>query len=294
MKVLENTPMFFIVAIILGLVYPNFADALSGYIILFFIIAATLSLTHLKITKKDVNENASSSIKTVLLSYGLLSGLTLLTAYLLVPNPDHLAGFIIMAAAPPAVAIIPFTYLLRGNSKIALGGELLNYILALALAPLITLFFLGSSVDIFEILKTLILIIILPLMLSRILINHPHSLDSLQKIIVNFCFAFINYIVIGLNQAVIFSDPAALWPVLFVHLLTVFGAGTLVYLAGRRLNVSKDRCIPYTLFGAIKNGGMSATIAIIIISPAASLPAALHGIFTISFFIMFEYLVRRC
>jgi BASS family bile acid:Na+ symporter len=293
MKILENTAFFFIAAIIIGLVYPGFSGFLSQYIILFFIIAATLSLTHMKLTRMDVKENAKASVKTVLLSYGLLSGVTILAAYLLVPNPEHLAGFVIMAAAPPAVAIIPFTYLLRGNSKIALGGELLNYILALALAPMITLFLLGSGVDIFEILKALTLIIILPLILSRFLIRHPHSSDSLQKIIVNFCFAFINYSIIGLNHAVIFSDPVALWPILLVHFLTVFGAGALVYLAGRRLRVSKDRCIPYTLFGSIKNGAMSATLAILIVSPAASLPAALHGAFTISFFLLLEYLLRR-
>lgn len=294
MKILENTSLFFIVAIILGLVYPNFSEFLSQYIIPFFIILATLSLTHMKLKKKDVKENASASVKAVLLSYGLLTGITILSAYLLVSNPEHLAGFIIMAAAPPAVAIIPFTYLLRGNPKIALGGELLNYILALALAPLITLFLLGSSVDVFEIVKVLALIIILPLFLSRILIRHPHSSDSLQKIIVNFCYAFINYSVIGLNQAVIFSDPVALWPIIIVHVLTVFGCGFLVYLTGRKMMISKERYIPYTLFGSIKNGGMSVTLALILISPAASLPAALHSPFSISFFILFEYLLRRC
>ncbi len=294
MTILENTSVFFIAAIIIGLVYPNFSGFTGQYIILFFIVAATLSLTHLNLTRKDTRENASASLKAVLLSYGLLTGVTILAAYMLVPDPEHFAGFIVMAAAPPAVAVIPFTYLLKGNTKIALGGELLNYLLALALAPLITIIFLGSAVDVFEIMKALSLIIILPLIISRGLINHPHSLDSLQKITVNFCFGFINYSVIGLNHASIFTDAMAIWPILIVHFLTVFGAGTLVYVAGRRMRVKKETCIPYTLFGAFKNGGMSATLAILLISPAASLPAALHGAFTISFFVLLGYLVRRC
>lgn len=294
MSLLENTALFFTVPIIIGLAYPQLSPLTGAFIIPFFIVAATLSLTHMKTSRKDIRRNAPVSLKAVLLSYGLLSSVTIILAYLLLPNTDYFTGFVILAAAPPAVAVIPFTYLLKGDTKAALGGELLSYLLALGFAPLITFVFIGQSVDVFEIVKTLSLIILLPLFLSRLLLRHPHYTDRYQKIIVNFCFGFINYSVIGLNHEAILMEPLSLTPVFAVHLLAVFIPGTLVYFIGRKMNVEKGRCIAYTLFSSIKNGGMTATLALILFSPAASLPGAIHGPFTIAFFLFFEYLLRRC
>lgn len=294
MRLLENTAVFFTVPILIGLIYPDLSSTTGTYIIPFFIVAATLSLTHLKIHRKDIKRNAPVSLKAVLLTYGLLSSATIIFAYLLLPNTDYFTGFVILAAAPPAVAIIPFTYLLKGDSKASLGGELLSYLLALGFAPMITLLFLGQSVNIFEIVKTLSLIIILPLLLSRLLIRHPHSTDRYQKIIVNFCFGFITYSIIGINQHLILAEPLSLIPIFFVHTLAIFIPGTGIYLLGRKMGVEKERCISYTLFSSIKNGGMTATLALLIFTPAASIPGALHGPFTIAFFLFFEQLLRRC
>ena len=89
------------------------------------------------------------------------------------------------------------------------------------------------------------------------------------------------------------SDPVALWPILLVNFLTVFVPGTLIYFTAEKFGASKERRMSYTLFSSIKNGGMAATLAIILLTPAASLPGALHGPFTIGFFIILEFLSRR-
>jgi BASS family bile acid:Na+ symporter len=294
MKVLENTSLFFVVAIILGLAFPDLSVFTGGYVLLFFIAATTLSLGRVRISFSDIRKNAPVSLKTVLLSYGLLSAFTIAVAYMFLPGTDYLSGFIVMAAAPPAVVLIVFTYLLRGDTKASLGGEIINYTLALLFAPLITLAFIGSAVDVFEVLKILFLMILLPLVISRFIKRVPGTTQRREKIIINFCFALINYSIIGLNHSVIFSDLVSLGLVILVNTIVVFVPGTAIYLAGRKMGIPRDRCITYTLFGSIKNGGMSATLALLLLPAAASIPGALHGISTIAFFMFFEFLIRRC
>ncbi|MBN1896764.1 MAG: hypothetical protein JW789_03505 [Candidatus Aenigmarchaeota archaeon] len=293
MKILENTSLFFIVAIVLGLLVPQLSGLTSGYILLFFIIATTFSLSHITLSRSDVRTGLSSSLKAVALSYGLLSVFIIAVAYIFVPGTDYFAGFVILASAPPAVAVIAFTYLLRGDEKRTLGGEVLNYVLALAFAPLITFIFLGSAVSVFEILKVLFLIIIVPLGLSRLANRYYKSGIGIQKLLVNICFALINYSIVGLNSAAILADPVSLGPVLAVNFLTVFVPGTAVFVLMRKFCADKGKCISYALFAAFKNGGMSATLALLLISPTASLPGALHGPFTIGFFMFLEYMTRR-
>ena len=80
-------------------------------------------------------------------------------------------GFVIVAAVPPAVAVIPFTGFLNGNVTFSLIGTLAAYLGALVITPLIALGFLGTSlVDPVKLSTIMIELILLPLILSRILI----------------------------------------------------------------------------------------------------------------------------
>jgi len=47
-----------------------------------------------------------------------------------------LSGFVVMAAAPPAVAVIPLTKIAGGNARISLFALVLCYLLSLLIIPL--------------------------------------------------------------------------------------------------------------------------------------------------------------
>ena len=293
MNPLENTTLVFLLAIVLGLLYPQLSAGLEGYIILLLVVAMSLSLVSVTFSRNDMQSGAGASLRSFLLNYGFLSASILLLAYLLVPNPEYFAGFVIMAAVPPAVAVVPFTYLLRGDSKASLGGEVLCYLLSLVAAPIITLSILGFMVDAVEMLKTLLLVIVVPLVLSRILLRLPKRHLSFKTSVINVCFAAITYCVIGLNQPMIVGNAFSLAPLVFILLLTSFGTGSFIYVVSKRFGTGKERAVSYALFGSLKNGGMTAVFAMTLVSAAASLPAALHSFFTVFFFMFLKFISGR-
>jgi hypothetical protein len=57
-----------------------------------------------------------------------------LANYLLIKDYDLSVGYVVMAAIPSAVVVLPFTYLLKGNMTVSLIGSASLYLLALAMA----------------------------------------------------------------------------------------------------------------------------------------------------------------
>ena len=117
-------------------------------------------------------------------------------------------GFILVAAVPPAVAVIPFALFLRGNMDLALLGTIGAYLGALIITPLIALVFLGtgfiSPVKLFLILGELI---VGPLIVSRILVRTGLSkkIDPYKGPITNWSFFLVIYIMTGLNRDIFYS-----------------------------------------------------------------------------------------
>ena len=149
----------------------------------------------------------------------------------------------------------------------------------------------GFGVSVFDVLKALVLMIILPLLISRLCKRLPDSIFSSSKSITNICLGLIAYTIIGLNQPTIFSDTISLFPLMIVNFLTTFGTGLSVYFTAKKLGVKYERVVSYTLFAGFKNGGMTAAVAISLVSTAAALPAALHPIFTISLSLLLGTLI---
>lgn len=290
---LENTSLVFSFAIILGLVLPGMANPMSWLITPLLIVAMCLSMRQITFSRRDLSDNSRPSIIAFLLSYGLVTCLTIILAYLLIPDPEYFAGFVMTAAVPPAVATIAYTYLLGGDLKTSLGAEVIAYLSALVLAPLIALDFIGSTIDVFVILQMLVLLIILPLIVSRVLLRMPGSYFSGSKSIINLCYLGLNYIIIGLNQAALVTGFMALLPLIGIVLVRTFGTGFLAYFASLRLGTGKPRAISYSLFASYKNGGMAAAFAIVLVGAAASLPAAIGSIIGIFLIISFSEVTKR-
>ncbi len=294
MNPLENTALVFILAIALGIVLPQFAVADKTVITLLLVVAMSLSLMHVRLSGRGLRKNAAFSVRSFLLNYGLLSGCIIAAAYFLVPQSGYFAGFVIMAAVPPAVAVVPFAYLLKGDTPSSLQGEVLCYMLALAAAPAITLFFLGFTIDVLEMIWILLSMLLVPLAISLLLGRRlAGRVEPFRKPVVNLAFGAITYIVIGMNQHSIVSDPVSLAPMLVVLAMASIGTGALVYFGSRRLGSGRERAVSYSLFAGLKNGGMSAAFAVILVSPAASLPAALHSLFTVGLFLFLKYVSGR-
>ncbi|TLZ74973.1 MAG: hypothetical protein E6K08_09595, partial [Methanobacteriota archaeon] len=102
------------------------------------------------------------------MSYVVLSGLILSFA-VLSPDPQIRNGWVLMAAVPPAIAVVPITSILKGDTRRSLVSLALLYVLGLGLVPAITLVFTNQAAPFEELVLQTVLLIGVPLIASRFL-----------------------------------------------------------------------------------------------------------------------------
>jgi len=102
----------------------------------------------------------------------VLSTVILAMAALLVNNRELWFGFVIVAAVPPAVAVIPFADFLKGDRVYALFGTTGVYLAGLLLMPLMALLFLETDIaEPLSIVMIILELIVGPFVVSRLFIR---------------------------------------------------------------------------------------------------------------------------
>ena len=284
LQLLLNRNTLFVISAAGGLFYPQFASPLKPYILFILGVMMTFSLTGLEIERKPrLNEIIIPVIGTLLLNYLLLGGLFILAGKLLIKDPSFFKGFIILAASPPGAAVIPFAFLLKGNIRYALYGTLGAYLFLLLWVPFIIQTFLSTSViSLGQIIEFLLVIILIPLLLSRFLIMKPFKkmVINIRGKIVNLCFALIIYAVIGSNQHLLFTQSSQLIKLFVLIFLCTFGLSIIYEVIGRNI-------LPFTGYGtivihmmmiSIKNSGFAIVLALTLYGDKAAIPPVINGL----------------
>jgi BASS family bile acid:Na+ symporter len=197
-------------------------------------------------------------------------------------------GFVIMAAVPPAVAVIPFSIILNGNQTLALIGTLGCYLAALALTPLIASWFLGSAFgDPGKILTIMVELILIPLLLSRVLIwkGWVSRLEPWRGTITNWSFFLIVYTIIGLNRQLFFERPGAMVLPALISLASTFLLGWGIEKIARRWGADPQTVTTLVLLGTHKNTGLAAGLALALFSQKTAVPATITTIFMLVYMI---------
>lgn len=220
----------------------------------------------------------------IFMSYVLLGGVVIGLSFLLIPDPAPRAGFILIAASPPAIAIIPFTSMFRGDETFTLFGIIGAYLIALPVLPLTAYLFLDipdvNPLDLAVAAGTLVL---LPVMISRFLIwrGWHKPIMPVKGIVTDWSFFLVIYTIIGLNRALILEHPGQILPVALVAFLTIPVLGRLIETAARMLHAGEKNIPPLILLGTLKNYGLAGGIAVSFFSRESALPAAVCAIFMV-------------
>ncbi len=176
-NILANNPLMMVLAFITAMVVGGFPGGIfltnSNIAMLSLIVMMSLSLTALRIRGLKLRDHALPIRNAFILSFVLSTGTTIALSYLF--QGDVRTGWIIMAAVPSAVSIVPFTYLLGGDLDSTLVSSASLYIFALAATPLVTLVFLGTAVDVTTLLSYVAYLILLPMIASRLLETSGHQ-----------------------------------------------------------------------------------------------------------------------
>ena len=171
-KVIKNRNFVLFLALFSGLFVPYGAAQTRSFALP--ALAVVMTLSTLGISGKmfrSIGGLIRPAAVGIVMNYFILGGFILLLNALLIRDEGLWAGFVIVAATPPGVAIISLTDFMHGNRWLSLMGTVGGYLGALAVMPLVIFSFLGTAF--FEPSKLLITIgqlIIAPLVASRILI----------------------------------------------------------------------------------------------------------------------------
>jgi BASS family bile acid:Na+ symporter len=296
-NILQNRNIIFLLSLVLGFAWDTGAKYTQQLIIPGLAIVMTLSSMGISSdTFRSPKSLVSSSLLGVIANF-LLHGVILVgLTTSLIKDRAFWNGFILLAAVPPAVAVIPFALFLRGNMELALLGTIGAYLGALVITPLIALAFLGTGfISPMKLLLILGELIIGPLVVSRILVSTGLSkkIDPYKGPITNWSFFLVIYIITGLNRDIFIQQPLSIVPVAIVAILTTFVLGWIIEKIGNSLGFEKSMVTSFELLATFKNYGLSGALALVFFNPQTAVPSTVTSAIGILYFIWLEIRANR-
>lgn len=212
----------------------------------------------------------------LVLSFLLHPALLLLAG--LLTSPALWQGWVILAAVPPAISVIPFAAILRGNVKVAVTSNAVLYLASLALTPAVALLLLGVAVSPAALFLSVLVLILLPVVLSRGVPRLPLSNRGVE-LARNLSFGALTFLIGAANRGVVLDNPSLALEALGASLLVVGVASGLTWLLLRRVDGPTRTTM--VLFSGYKNSGLAATLALALLVPAAVVAPTMMIVFQI-------------
>ena len=295
-RLLRNRDFLLILSILLGLLWGQGAWWTQKIVIP--ALAAVMTLSTMGVsgdTFRSPRALLAPALAGVAMNYAVLGSVLLGLSALLVHEEPLRAGFILMVAVPPAIAVIPFSFLLDGDSTFSLIGTIGCYLGALIIMPLITLGFLGAGfVDRVKLITIMIELILVPLIFSRIFVRSGISIriEPIKGAITNWSFFLVTYTIVGLNRGIFLKEPLSLLPAAVIALASTFLLGYVIEGMGRIFRVDSQKVTSLVLLGTLKNTGLAAGLALTLFNEKTAVPATVNAIFMIVYIIWLSFKKR--
>jgi bile acid:Na+ symporter, BASS family len=158
--------------------------------------------------------------------------------------------------------------------------------------PLMFWIFIGTGFDDpYKLLRIMLLLIVLPLVLSRVVLyfNWQDRLAPVRGALTDWGFFIVLYSIIGVNRDLIFSQPLSIVPVAVVVFATTFILGWAIQKTGVLFKIDKKNIISLVLQGTLKNQGIAGGLAITLFAKEAAVPSAVYSIFMILYIMWLDW-----
>lgn len=281
-------------SLVLALIFGDYSVYLKDYTIYILGAVMSFSMSGIVMTKNGGVKNVLKTFSVGILLNFLLFGLVImLMAYFLVDSREIFLGFVVIAATPPGVAILPFSYILKGDMKYSLLGVSGAFLASIVLTPLIIMGFSGSSdISIIDLVVMVVSLLIVPFIISRILIFN----ERLEKLVVvvrgkvvDIGFSLIIFTAIGLNRDVFMGNINLLLTCSLVLLVSIFGLGLFMEFVLSRKGYKKDRIMSINLLSTIKSSGFAVVTAISLFGKEAAIPSAILSVFVLIYLLFLSF-----
>lgn len=275
----------------LGLIFGGIDYHPKTITLVCLMIAMCLSTTRVRLNEAFKLSNKWKQILLIFfLNFVLLTGLILILGLVFDFSTMIWAGIVMMAAVPSAVAVIPYNDILKGDNDLGVSATALVYLASLFITPFIVIMIIGTNVNVWELVEALVILIILPLIISRglRLVKTDEKLGVYKPVLVNAAFAVLIFTVVGVNRAVFFQNIHLVLSLIILSTMRTFVIGTLVLNLARNFNVNRKRIVTYTMFASYKNLGLAIVLAFAVFGPIATIPATIAMPFEILAFVYFK------
>lgn len=253
-------------------IYPDFLanDSSLRSTITIVLLAGMLTITLSRIPYRNLNpvRNAKSVARAVVL--GLLVASTVpLVAYFLLKDVDgysqYAPGLVFLAAAPFAGSVGPLSLILRGDLEHALRSTIVVYIVSLLWIPAIIWITLGETVDMRTVVVTVIELIGVPLLLSR-LFTRVRIDKTVMAVVLNCIIAFLVWVSVGATN---FGSAGFVVLAVFMLIAAVrdAGLGLGTEFAERRAGIPWSQRVTDVLMISYKNKGIAIALCVAVMGP---------------------------
>lgn len=262
-------------------------------------LAVAMTLSTVSITNRDLASIKSTPrpiLISLLLNYVIMGGIMLLMARWLINDSEIWAGFVTLAAMPPAISVTPYSYMLGGNTISSLMGTTGLYLAALGLTPGIMMLWLGANfVNPARLLLILAQLIVIPLGVSRLLLatGLAQNVIKWRDTAINWVFFITIYIIIGLNRQVFWEQPDVLLQVIIIAATYTFGLGHAIDFITRKLHIDRPSSTTWILMGTRKNTGLASVIALSFLGERATIPVAASAMFSLLYFVWLGFYLKK-
>ncbi|MGZ6220557.1 MAG: hypothetical protein ACXWMV_11230, partial [Syntrophales bacterium] len=242
---LHNRTFLTLMAITAGLLFDHAAQWTRLLVLPALTIILTLAVTDF--SGKFHEYRGSLLIPAfvgVIMNYVILGNFVIGSSAFLIHDEELWVGFIIMAAVPPAVAVVPVANSWGGNEIYAAIGTIGAYVGALVIIPVIACGLLDiHAIDITNLIVVATVLTLLPLLLFKIIARRglQVKIKPIKGTLVKWCSFLILYTIVGLNRETIIEQPSSLYPVAAIALSSTFVLGFLIEWVGTLLRISKEK-----------------------------------------------------
>lgn len=282
LSIVRNRNSILVLAVILGLVYGYYAHSVSWLNVFALGLSMTFAMTALPFDSlRPFRSVVAPLAYGAFLNYILFGLVVIGLAYLLMPNQSLYYGFVVVAATPPGVAIIPFASILKGDIRYAIVGVIGAFFASIVLAPALIYIFAGSGgVNPISLVVLMVQLVAIPFLISRLL-RWSKILQKVERVrggIIDWSFAFLIFVAVGLNREVFFSNPSVLLAVSAVLIAATFVLGMVYQYFYERIYQNRPMAISQNLLATIKSSGFSVFTSISLFGQESAVPSAVLAV----------------
>lgn len=297
-KIFASFPNFlFVLAVVPGVCLPQVAPLVSLFVLPALMIVQTLTL--LRFPGGFFNEPKNlvpGALWGNLMNYLILGNLIILGSIFLIQDEKLWIGLVLVAAVPPAVAVLPLGMKLRADKMLTLAGFAGAYAGAIILMPLIGIAFLKFiPVHYDKLIILFFILIVLPLILSRIAVdrNWDSRIMRHHSTISNVCFFIVFYALAASNSNLIREWPLEIILISVLAFSVIFLISVVLVLIGWFYKISPPKITSLMLLGTMKNYGLAGGVAMYVFSHEAALPALIFSVFMFAQVIVMKVIARK-